>query len=168
MGLITAELHAETEAITWANGYLAFSSNTFTTISGRKHIMKHKKITNIMIVNRRSFLLRKNFNLLLVAGVESNLFNFACCFRTVLNMHEYEIMIMAHGKRNPTRKMNVFGDFPFFLRIVQENVSSAYPSWPHRPTRGKNLNQKWIIIYQYLSTCLFTHHDQERDEPRQK
>lgn len=78
-----------------------------------------------MIVNRRSFLFRKNFSLFFDAGVESNLLSFACCLRTVLKMQEYEMMMMAHGSKNPTRKMNVFGDFPFFFKIVQENVSGA-------------------------------------------
>lgn len=125
IGLITAELHADTEAMTWKKGYFAFSSKTFTTISGRKHIMKAKKITNIITVSLRSFLFRKNFNLFLLAGVESNLLSFACCFRTVLKMQEYDMMIMAHGSKNPTRKIKVFGDFPNFFKIVQEKVSGA-------------------------------------------
>ena len=84
--------------------------------------MKHKNITSIMIVKRRSFLLRKNFNFDLLGLVVSNLLSFACCLRTVLKMLMYESTIMKHGSKNPTRNMNVRGDFPSFLSIVQENV----------------------------------------------
>lgn len=136
---MTADDHADTDAITCAAGYrIVFSSNTLTSMRGRKHMRKHRKIANIITVSRRSFLLRKNFNLLLLGLPVSNLFNFACCLRTVLNMHEYERMIMKQGKRNPTRKMNVFGERPSFFNIVQENVFGSYPSSPHKPKRGKN------------------------------
>lgn len=142
---MTADDHAETDAITWNAGYfISFSSNTFTNINGRKHIMKHKNMTNIMIVNRKSFLFRKNFILLLFGLAVSNLFNFACCLRTVLNIHEYDRIMMKHGNKNPTRKMNVFGDFPSFLSIVHENVFGSEPSSPHKPVSGKNWNEKKI------------------------
>lgn len=97
-----------------------------------------RDITSIMTVSLRSFLLRKNFSLLLDAGVESNLLSLACCFRTVLKIQEYETMMMKHGSKNPTEKMNFFGDRPFFFKIVQEKVSGAYPSSPQSPMSGKN------------------------------
>lgn len=125
IGLMTAELQADTEAMTCAHGYFIFSSNTFTTISGRKHMMKQRKMASIITVSLRSFLFRKNFSLLLLAGVESNLLSFACCLRTVLKMHEYEMMMIAQGSKKPTRKMNVFGDLPNFFKIVHEKVDGS-------------------------------------------
>lgn len=135
---MTAEDHAATDATTCSHGSLVLSSNTFTTMSGRKHMRKHKKMTNIMMVSRRSFLFLKNFNLDLFGLVVSNLLSLACCFRTVLKMHEYDRMMMKHGRIKPTRKMNVRGDLPSFLSTVQENVFGSKPSSPQRPASGKN------------------------------
>lgn len=42
-------------------------------------------------------------------------------------------MMMQQGKRNPIKKIKVLGDFPFFLRIVHENVSACKPSSPQIP-----------------------------------
>ena len=33
--------------------------------------------------------------------------------------------MMKHGRMKPTRKINDLGDFPNFLRMVQEKVSGA-------------------------------------------
>lgn len=85
-------------------------------------MIKHKKMTSIMIVNRRSFLLRKNLSFDLLGLVVSNLLSLACCLRTVLKMHEYDKMMMKHGSKNPTRNIKFRGDLPSFLSIVQENV----------------------------------------------
>lgn len=40
-------------------------------------------------------------------------------------MQEYETMMMKQGSKNPTEKMNFFGELPAFFKIVQEKVSDA-------------------------------------------
>jgi len=56
-------------------------------------------------------------------------------------MLEYERMMMVHGSRKPNRKMNVFGDFPSFFKMVHENVSASNPNCPYAPINGKNYKE---------------------------
>jgi hypothetical protein len=44
--------------------------------------------------------------------------------------------MMTLGKTKPAKKMNFFGEVPFFLRIVQEKVSWSKPREPQTPNIG--------------------------------
>jgi hypothetical protein len=51
-------------------------------------------------------------------------------------------MITTHGNINPRTNNIFFGDFPSFLRIVQENVGGSKPRRPHISSKGGIIMEK--------------------------
>ena len=53
-GLMVADIHARTDATTWMVGNLTSSSTTLTSMSGRKHTRKERKMVSIIFVSLKS------------------------------------------------------------------------------------------------------------------